>query len=150
MFKHIVILPARICNSKRVYVFSLIIFLISLLKHVVEQRKITPCYMGTAKAQTNMFFCTVWIGLSTYSIHCKQATPTLIICTNTQVELGLHCQHDIVVLLQFVWIACSLTLWRLETPKLVIGKQCRPRSDTADAVPDLGLHCFANSSNIFL
>ena len=34
-----------------------------------------------------------------------------------------------------------LTHCRLETPKRIIGKQYRPRSDAAEQASDQGLHC---------
>ena len=44
----------------------------------------------------------------------------------------------------------KLTHWRLETPKWVTGKQCRPRSDAAERGVSSGSPLFANSSTIFL
>ena len=38
------------------------------------------------------------------------------------------------------------THWRLETPKRVNGKQCRPRSDAA---ADQGLHCLQIVQSFF-
>ena len=44
----------------------------------------------------------------------------------------------------------GLTHWRLETPKRVTGKQCRPRSDSTERGDWSGSPLFANSSTIFL
>ena len=44
----------------------------------------------------------------------------------------------------------ALALCSLETPKRVIGKQCRPRSDATECGIWSGSPMFANSSTIFL
>ena len=51
----------------------------------------------------------------------------------------MKCQGLLAVKLNFK--NAHLTRFSLESPKRVIGKQCRPRSDVAEPVSDQDLHC---------